>query len=255
MSHTLIKQTLRATTCVLLATEIKNFLEEQIPEFTCVYTSKTSTTGITHYFEYKTLGLGIGVKGSHTSSAKYIYLGTANGMSSSGATDIPSWYNTSPKTTDVSGTTYYEITCAVIKTSVGYVIRVGDFVHYFYEADSVLDGRRYIYSLLNLNTTNHSITIVNCDKCDKRTDYTKIFNEDGEYFVGTLISVVPDDTVTEVGKAILTPIFSTQRSVFAEPLLVPDLYFMTAYNYPAELELATIGDTEGIYLGYNLFVV
>ena len=256
MSYTMVTKTFTSTTPKTLAPEIAAWLEEQIPEVTLMYT-KTSESYYNHsYVAFDGMSYGFCIS-SYYDDRSIIYLAPAHSVSdSSGAK------NTSVMAGDTSGittngVTSYSHTIAVVKTGSGYIICSYGASLYIGYITSALIGKRFISIVMS------DLSGLKCYRLDWGSahyttgiSYGLSHSEDAStYNNAVCAAMVSEKDAMPSGSAILSPFYVLHESLWVEPVVIPDVYYMQASSYPELFTPTQIGDKEAVLVGHNIAVV
>ena len=267
MSYEVFRKTISATSCMALATNIANYLSESSDSELTLASSKTVSTYYKHvYVSYKGTKAGVGFTGyTKSGSSELLYLHIAASITSSnGASVYPGssqgsssgMVSLNPNKVTRSGTTYYEIDTVLCRITNGYVISLNGICMYIGEYHSSIYGD----CLLGLNFRSYSGVDYNGhisvgESTDSWKSYryygsnsnyqynSALFSADGStYHQCCPVTFLPSTQSIDDNSAILSPVYVVCSNVWVEPILISDLYYMTAAGLPGLFEQAVVGD-------------
>lgn len=289
MSYEVVGRKVISTSSVNgLGTNVANYIISVAPEFKSVY-SKTGTYDKNVYLQYKETKAGFGLHdyGRYNIGSNSNYYGffIAKGISSSGGTNIHSGSNLTQYGyyyTTVNSTIYVNVEVVVVKLANGYFISLGGFGFYFGDYISPIYGKCMLginFNGLSCDTYNipagsnnsnyyyGKVGFVVCGEVDDdpnyyspyyayyREEYYKysgVFSEDGSNVYHCCgVTFTPNMSSISDYSAILSPMYVPVRDIWIEPILLPDIYYMSASNYPGLYEEAQVGDVTAYRMTNN----
>ena len=256
MSYTMTTKTFTSTTPKTLAPVIAAWLVEQIPEATLMYT-KTNESYYNHsYVAFDGMSYGFCISSYHDDRSM-IYLAPAHSISDSSGAEYTSVLAGLTDGITTNGVTSYSYTFAVVKTGSGYIICSGGASLYIGYITSALIGKRFMSIVMS---------DYNRPKCyhldwgsahyDTSISYGLSHSEDAStYNNAVCAAMVSEEDAMPSGSAILSPFYVLHESLWAEPVVIPDVYYMQASSYPELFTPTQIGDKEAVLVGTNIAVV
>lgn len=248
MSYNILHKEFRSSKLQTLATDIAEWVAENIPELTLAYKSTTSNTG-KNYMAINGTTAGFDIAGYASGNTKYVAMYCASNITSSSGTDIGIESRGTVEQEIVSGETTY-VTTATIMTTEGFtVVTIGGKTVIFGNLTSVLAGNGIFVSLVDYQ--DQMVRKISKDSSQTHMYHAAYkFNENGSAYVEcSLITVTAMTTQRPSGSAILTPIYMVVETEWSEPFLIPNLYYVNAAYYPEKFEQTQIGGKEVVIVG------
>ena len=250
MSYSILAQkTFIETSVFTAASEIGSWLSEKIPELSVVQDKKSGsyTQDVCLAFNDKTYGILF--EGYDYSTSQMFSIFAASGISSTTASKQGSGTQISPIVSKESGVNTYKITISVLKLGDNYMITVNNSTHcvamYIGYVTTVLAGKRFVCLCLGTQNGAKGYAKINANDGEYTSSYAnngRAFSEDGSEFHNVAsAAVMPDETNKTEGTAVLSPVYIFFKSLFAEPLVIPNVYHMTADSYPTFMPETPVG--------------
>lgn len=291
MSYEIVgRKVISATSHKTLATNIANYLVEQIPELTIAYSydSTSNTYTRTVALSWKETKAGFSLAGYHRygsgNASDYSGFFVTKNITSSTYSNIhpngnftQHGYYYSQK----NSTYYINVDVCIAKLTNGYVISFGGFGLYIGDYTSPIYGKCIVAINFNGTTVDaggHTPALdpsayywgkvgfliageVNVDDYYSPSyayynqnyyNYSAIFSEDGsECYFCSGVTITPSTNAPKDYTAILSPMYVAARDIWIEPILLTDIFYMTASNYPGLFEEAQIGDVTAYRMTNN----
>lgn len=251
MSYSILAQkTFIETSMFTAASEIGSWLSEKIPELSVAQDKKNGSYIQEVCLAFNDKTYGILFEAYHNSASTPVFrIFAASGISSTTASKQGSGTQVPPIVSTESGVNTYKITISVLKLGDNYMITVNNSTHcvaiYIGYVTTVLAGKRFVCLCLGVQNGAKGYAKINANDGEYTSSYTnygRAFSEDGSEFHNVAsAAVMPDETNKTEGTAVLSPVYIFFKSLFAEPLVIPNVYHMTADSYPTFMTETPVG--------------